>query len=79
MYAADAMTLSELKAKLADLGETKAAAEKKLKLTEGRAERNRQLEQDREVLINKYRSGLITVAWLNSAPNSATRYTVGLD
>ena len=55
MYAADAMTLTELKTALTDLEDLKAAAEKEQKATEQRAERIAGLERDKAALQEMYR------------------------
>jgi site-specific DNA recombinase len=54
MYAADAVTLEELKAKLAELDGQRAEAEEALREIESRADRLAELESDREEALRAY-------------------------
>jgi hypothetical protein len=54
MFAAQAMTLDELKAKLAALNEACESAEKELALVTGKRERLEAMERDRDLILESY-------------------------
>jgi hypothetical protein len=54
MFAAEAMTLDELKAKLEALKETRETAEKELASVAGERERLEAMERDRDLILESY-------------------------
>ncbi len=54
MFAAEAMTLDELKTKLGALKETRETAEKELAALAGKRERLEAMERDRDLILESY-------------------------